>query len=129
MDTSVVYESGRHFVGPDKYFKTFKATAHIVSLRDIEIFTRSVILTMEYSEAFLYVLRYVNDPYTFCYIRDKLEVTITVNVQYFLNKDDLAELHQEYDIFYKDVFKQTAKDVVKVGRRKNVEVGELIMRH
>jgi len=84
VDTSVVYESGRHFVGPDKYFKTFQATAHIVSLRDIEIFTR-----------------------------DKLEVTITVNVQYFLNKDDLAELHQEYDIFYKDVFKQTAKDVVK----------------
>ena len=38
-----------------------------------------------------------------------------MNVQYFLNKDDLAELHQEYDIFYKDVFKQTAKDVVKVG--------------
>jgi len=84
VDTSVVYESGRHFVGPDKYFKTFQATAHIVSLRDIEIFTR-----------------------------DKLEVTITVNIQYFLNKDDLAELHQEYDIFYKDVFKQTAKDVVK----------------
>jgi len=84
VDTSAVYESGRHFVGPDKYFKTFPATAHIVSLRDIEIFTR-----------------------------DKLEVTITVNVQYFLNKDDLAELHQEYDIFYKDVFKQTAKDVVK----------------
>jgi len=84
VDTSVVYESGRHLVGPDKYFKTFRATAHIVSLRDIEIFTR-----------------------------DKLEVTITVNIQYFLNKDDLAELHQEYDIFYKDVFKQTAKDVVK----------------
>ena len=40
VDTSVVYESGRHFVGPDKYFKTFQATAHIVSLRDIEIFTR-----------------------------------------------------------------------------------------
>ena len=77
----------------------------------------------------MYLLSVVNDPYTFCHIRDKLEVTITVNVQYFLNKDDLAELHQEYDIFYKDVFKQTAKDVVKVRRRKNVEVGELIMRH
>ena len=42
VDTSVVYESGRHFVGPDKYFKTFQATAHIVSLRDIEIFTRYI---------------------------------------------------------------------------------------
>ena len=50
----------------------------------------------------------------FSVYRDKLEVTITVNIQYFLNKDDLAELHQEYDIFYNDVFKQTAKDVVKV---------------
>lgn len=84
VDTSVVYESGRHLVGPDKYFKTFKATAHIVSLRNIEIFTR-----------------------------DKLEVTVTVNVQYFLNKEDLPDLHSEYDVFYEEVFKQTAKDAVK----------------
>ena len=47
--------------------------------------------------------------------RDKLEIGITVDLQYFLNKDDLPELHDEYDLFYKEIFKQTAKDTIKVG--------------
>ena len=46
--------------------------------------------------------------------RDKLEIGISVSLQYFLNKDDLAELHDEYDLFYEEIFKQTAKDAVKV---------------
>jgi len=45
--------------------------------------------------------------------RDKLEVQISVDLQYFLNKDDLAQLHDEYDLFYKEIFEQTAKDTVK----------------
>lgn len=84
VDTSVVYTSGRHFVGPDKTFKTFQSTAHLISLENILIFSR-----------------------------DKLEIGISVSLQYFLNKDDLAELHDEYDLFYEEIFKQTAKDAVK----------------
>jgi len=84
VDTSEVYTSGRHFVGPDKTFKTFQSTAHLITLDDILIFSR-----------------------------DKLEIGITVDLQYFLNKDDLHELHDEYDLFYEEIFKQTAKDTVK----------------
>jgi len=84
VDTSVVYTSGRHFVGPDKTFKTFQSTAHLITLDNILIFSR-----------------------------DKLEIGITVDLQYFLNKDDLPELHDEYDLFYEEIFKQTAKDTVK----------------
>jgi len=84
VDTSVVYTSGRHFVGPDKHFKTFQSTAHLISLENILIFSR-----------------------------DKLELQISVDLQYFLNKEDLPELHDEYDVFYKEIFEQTAKDTVK----------------
>lgn len=84
VDTDVVYTSGRHFVGPDKVFKTFQSTAHLITLENILIFSR-----------------------------DKLEIGITVDLQYFLNKEDLPDLHDEYDLFYKEIFKQTAKDTVK----------------
>ena len=47
--------------------------------------------------------------------RDKLELQISVDLQYFLNKEDLPELHDEYDVFYKEIFEQTAKDTVKVN--------------
>ena len=47
--------------------------------------------------------------------RDKLEIGITVDLQYFLNKEDLPDLHDEYDLFYEEIFKQTAKDTVKVN--------------
>ena len=43
-----------------------------------------------------------------------MEIGITVDLQYFLNKEDLPDLHDEYDLFYKEIFKQTAKDTVKV---------------
>lgn len=84
VDTSEVYTSGRHWVGPDYGFKKFRADAHFVELPSISVFTS-----------------------------DKLEVTISCAFQYFLRKHDLAELHREYDLFYKPVIQSTGQAMVK----------------
>ena len=40
MDTSKVYSQGKHFIGPDYEFKTFRADAHLVNLYRINAFTQ-----------------------------------------------------------------------------------------
>ena len=84
MDTSRVYLGGRHWIGPDYTFKVFRSDAHFVDLPKITVFTT-----------------------------DKLEVTLSCAFQYFLRADDLAEMHKEYDLFYKPVVRSTALAAVK----------------
>lgn len=84
MDTSKVYTGGRHWIGPDYTFKTFRSDAHFEDLPKITSFTT-----------------------------DKLEVTISCAFQYFLRPHDLAEMHKEYDLFYKPVVRSTALAAVK----------------
>ncbi|KAL4222775.1 hypothetical protein ACF0H5_018815 [Mactra antiquata] len=84
VDTSKVYSGGKHFVGPDYEFKVFKATAHLLDLHNIRVFTR-----------------------------DKMEVSVTAHIHYFLRKDELPLLHSAYDIYYEDVMQSSAIDAIK----------------
>jgi hypothetical protein len=79
-----VYTSGRYFVGPDYTFKKFQADAHFEEVKNIAVFTS-----------------------------DKLEVQISCAFQYFLKIEDLADLHNQYDLFYKPVLRSTALSALK----------------
>ncbi len=72
-------------IGPDFEFKEFKATAHFVAYDHIAIFTK-----------------------------DNLEVSISVELQYFLIKEDLKLLHDTFDIYYQSIIENNAKDALKV---------------
>ena len=67
-----VYTSGRYMIGPDYTFKTFSADAHYEELKKIVTFSK-----------------------------DKVEVEITCAMQYFLRPEDLKDMHQEYDVYYR----------------------------
>ena len=84
VDTNKIYTGGRHWIGPDYTFKTFRADAHFEDLPKITAFTT-----------------------------DKLEVTISCAFQYFLRPEDLADMHKEYDLFYRPVVRSTALAAVK----------------
>ena len=59
-------------IGPDYTFKTFSADAHYEELKKIVTFSK-----------------------------DKVEVEITCAMQYFLRPEDLKDMHQEYDVYYR----------------------------
>ncbi|KAL3832279.1 hypothetical protein ACJMK2_023937 [Sinanodonta woodiana] len=84
VDTSKVYSGGKHFVGPDYEFKVFKADTQFITLENVTVFTS-----------------------------DKLEVSITIFIQYNLRKDELPLLHKQFDLYYEDVVKNSAIDAVK----------------
>lgn len=77
---------GRHFVGPDYEFKVFPADAHVLDLDRVAVFAS-----------------------------DRLEVYITVSMQYFLRKDQLTNLHKQYDIYYDSILQKNALDALKVA--------------
>ena len=79
-----MYDVGRYLVGPDYTFKRFRADAHFEHLKQIAVFTK-----------------------------DKIEVEISCSFQYFLRPEDLSELHQQYDLFYKPVVRSTANSAIK----------------
>lgn len=72
MKLNEVYMSGRYLIGPDYTFKTFSADAHYEELKKIVTFSK-----------------------------DKVEVEITCAMQYFLRPEDLMDMHQEYDLYYR----------------------------
>lgn len=84
VDTENVYSSGRHLIGPDHEFKEFYASAQYVSFQHIPIFTT-----------------------------DNLQVNISIELQFFLIKDDLKLLHDAFDIFYNKIIVDNAKDALK----------------
>ncbi|KXJ14793.1 uncharacterized protein LOC110238397 [Exaiptasia diaphana] len=96
VDLSRVYSSGRYLIGPDYTFKTFEADAHFETLNQVST-----------------------------YSADKVEVTVSCTFQYFLKPEDLADLHQEYDVYYKPVIKSTANAVIK-GVATDIPVGDFI---
>lgn len=84
VDISRVYEGGRHFIGPDFEFKEFYAAAQFVYFGHIPIYTT-----------------------------DNLQVSISVELQYFLIKEDLPLLHEAFDIIYQSIVVGNAKDSLK----------------
>ena len=71
-------------LGPDKTFKVFSAVAHLEDFENLSVFTA-----------------------------DKLELVIDVHLQYFLRKDDLKLLHDEYDLQYKSTLRNTVRAAIK----------------
>jgi len=86
VDTSQVYECGRHLIGPDHEFKEFYAAAQFVHYAHINIYTS-----------------------------DNLEVSISVELQYFLIKEDLKLLHDNYDLKYQSVVTGNANDALRTA--------------
>lgn len=84
VDTSKVYFGGRHFVGVTTTFKTFRKDVHN------EKFDRLTI-----------------------YNKEKIEVTMTCSVQYELRSEDLALLHDTYDVAYKPIIRSTVLAAIK----------------
>ena len=64
-------------IGPDYTFKTFEATVHYEELKKIETFTKGTADSLG------------------------VAVEITCAMQYFLRPEDLKDLHQQYDLYYK----------------------------
>ena len=81
-----MYECGRHLIGPDHEFKEFYAAAQFVHYAHINIYTS-----------------------------DNLEVSISVELQYFLIKEDLKLLHDNYDLKYQSVVTGNANDALRVS--------------
>ena len=84
VDRSKVYMGGRHFVGVDYTFKKFKADAHIEVFQKMEFFNK-----------------------------EKLSVTMTFALQYFLIPEELKSLHDSYDLGYRPILRNTVKAAIK----------------
>ncbi len=48
-----------------------------------------------------------------------LKVEITVELQYFLIKEDLKLLHDSYDVYYESILENNIKDALKVKSTKS----------
>jgi len=77
-DSSKVYSSGRHWIGPSHSFKVFKADAHIEYFKELAVFNK-----------------------------EKMEIHITCSLQYFLRKEDLSRLYRKYGVAYKAIMRST----------------------
>lgn len=84
VDTSTIYTGGRYYIGITFDFKKFPADAHFVELYDLEVFTS-----------------------------DRLEVAMDCTFQYFLRVEDLALLHDTFDLQYEDILRTNAIDAIK----------------
>lgn len=84
VDTNKVFPGGRYCIGPDFEFKEFYASAQYVYFNHIPIFTT-----------------------------DNLQVNISVELQFFVIKEDLKLLHDTFDVFYKSIIINNAKDALK----------------
>ena len=84
--TDEIYFGGRHLIGPDFKFKSFQADAHTIEFSSVDL-----------------------DIAT----KDKLNIKIQANLQYFLREEDLVHLHTRFDRGYKPIVKNTAKTAIK----------------
>ncbi|KAJ8019807.1 hypothetical protein HOLleu_41547 [Holothuria leucospilota] len=84
VDTDNVYVGGRYHTGITFEFKPFPADAHFVYLHGLHVFTS-----------------------------DRLEVELDCSFQYFLRIEDLKLLHDTFDLRYKEVMRENARDALK----------------
>jgi len=89
VDTSVVYGSGRYFVGPDYRFIKYKADAHVVRLNGVAVFSDGG--------------------------EDNIGLTFNVDLSftYFLKKDEIGQLHKDLAKSYESVILSRTNDAIK----------------
>lgn len=95
VDTSRVYEAGRHFVTADYTFRVFPRDSHFVSFTDLFVFAAPS-ETTQAEEG-----------------RSSFEMTIDVSFQYFIRPSELANLHSEYELQYSSIVINTAESAIK----------------
>lgn len=90
VDTSKVYSSGRYNLGPTYAFHIYQADAHHENLDGLQVFSKSL----------------SNESIG-------LEFRIDVDLTYFLNKDEVGDLHRELASSYRGVILSRTKDGIK----------------
>ena len=90
VDRSAVFSQGRYFMGPDARFFTFKADAHVVHLKEVDVFSNS-------------------DSGDSIGLSFKLDVDFT----YFLKEEEIGTLHEELALTYDRVVISQATDAIK----------------
>jgi len=90
VDTSRVYESGRYHLGPDIKFYKYKADAHILQLNEVDVFSNAG----------------TGDSIG-------LSFSIDVDLTYFIQRDQVGELHKELATTYESVVLSRTNDAIK----------------
>lgn len=95
VDTTQVYEAGRHFVTADYTFRVFPRDAHSVTFTNLFVFAAPSEATQAQEG------------------RSSFEMTIDVSFQYFLRPSELANLHSEYELQYSTIITSAAESAIK----------------
>lgn len=90
VDRSAVFSQGRYFMGPDTRFFEFKADAHVVHLKEVDVFSNS-------------------DSEDSIGLSFKLDVDFT----YFLKEEEVGILHEELALSYDRVVISRTTDAIK----------------
>ena len=95
VDTTQVYEAGRHFVTADFTFRVFPRDSHFVTFTDLFVFAAPSETTQAQEG------------------RSSFEMTIDVSFQYFIRPSELANLHSEYELQYSSIIVSAAESAIK----------------
>jgi len=90
VDTNEVYASGRYLLGPDKHFIKYQADAHLESLDNLGVFSKST----------------SNESIG-------LEFRLDVDFTYFLIEDEIGDVHREQASKYPSVISSRAQEAIK----------------
>jgi SPFH domain / Band 7 family len=90
VDTSQIYTSGRHLIGPISAFLKYPADAHLVHLQELSVFSSGG----------------TNESIGVSFIVD-------IDFTYLLNQDEIGILHEELASSYQNVIESRAKDAIK----------------
>lgn len=101
VDTEEVYSSGRYIVGPDKHFIKYQADAHLESLENLGVFSKST----------------SNESIG-------LEFSLDVDFTYFLIEDEIGDVHREQASKYPSVISSRTKEAIKNSAAKGVTFTE-----
>jgi len=90
VDTEEVYSNGRYIVGPDKHFIKYQADAHLESLENLGVFSKST----------------SNESIG-------LEFRLDVDFTYFLVEEEIGDIHRELASKYPNVISSRAQEAIK----------------
>lgn len=90
VDTSSVYSRGRYAIGPDAKFIKYKADAHLVELKELDVFSAGA-----------------SD--------ESIGTSFKLNIffTYLLKQDEIGSLHQESGSSYREIIESRAKEAIK----------------
>ncbi|KAL7555293.1 hypothetical protein ACHAWF_018996 [Thalassiosira exigua] len=90
VDTTVVYSNGRYNLGPDRHFIKYQADAHLESFEGVGVFSA-----------------------TTSNVSIGLAFEVDVAFTFFLNKDEIGDVHRELASNYRSVILSRAQEALK----------------